>query len=119
MEVFTVSFPPSSDKAAHQLYQEMLLGMNALHKQPEKVELTCTVTADGATIRCHAISTDPHPPGQDRWLPVYAKAAQVLADYIMREKETEIVRSVIMREYDYRDETEIAEIEKYCLPLLK
>lgn len=49
---------------------------------------------------------------------VFQTAAQALADYMIAEQESAIIRKIITKEYDYKTKEEIDKIEMYCSQLM-
>lgn len=116
MELLLLKLPQVSQERASRIHTLMVQGMNRLHNPKDGVTITLSCADKDAEIRCTA-----NLPGFEitkKGNAALKRLAESLAEAMMAETERQIVRSIISKEYAYRDVQEIAKIEKYCEQLL-
>ncbi len=114
MELFTVTIMTESEHCANQLYTKMIHEFEALHSHHGEVQLHIDIHHGRTDIRCEAVL-----PGFQLLQagPIYEKAGNAIAEYILEQFEADLMRKMIADEYEY-EEQDIHDIEKFCAQLL-
>ncbi|MFC4775635.1 putative sporulation protein YtxC [Paenibacillus sp. GCM10023252] len=116
MELFTIALQSSSKETIEML--SVLLNEHAadLHMTSQSGAYIDYQIGSEQSIVCSALMPEfkltQHGPD------VYRKAAIALSEYVIRERETGMLASIIRRKYRYKDTSDTKMIERYCHDLL-
>ncbi|AEI45280.1 putative sporulation protein YtxC [Paenibacillus mucilaginosus] len=111
MKLFTVYLLKRSDAQADRLSRELSGSGDLLHNT-DKIHI-----ALNGTEGLHQIEVSGKLPAFQLHIDgdvLLAEAAQVLADYVLREEELPLLRSMIRQEYGYKREEDVSQILSYC-----
>ncbi|ULL14207.1 putative sporulation protein YtxC [Paenibacillus sp. H1-7] len=113
MKLFALTLVKTSESAAHRLYTAV--DHTARSFQKHTVATTLHRLDNGFVIQADGIL--PHFQLDKRTDALYKQVADVLADWIVREDEERLMRTLITRDFDYTKEEDIRAILSYCLPM--
>ncbi len=116
MELFTLTVMTTSENIAQQLYDDLQSEMAGFLHIHNGVNLSLTIGHNTASIICTALL-----PGfrlDESADLVYEQASKSLAQFVLRDWEANLIRDLIIREYDYNDAEELLKLEQYCAGVL-
>lgn len=116
MELFTLTVMTTSENVIQQLYDDLHNEMTGFLHIHNGVNLSLTIGHNTASIVCTALL-----PGfqlNESADEVYEQASKGLAQFVLQEWESHLIRDLIIRAYDYNDTEELLKLEQYCVGLL-
>ncbi|MDR9856880.1 MULTISPECIES: putative sporulation protein YtxC [Paenibacillus] len=117
MELFSIA-ARTSDSREEERYIRMITKANqALHKKYKTLSISCSVHEGTTFWRCR--EDDPRFLKGNVLQQIYGAAASALAEYILQEKERELLKKILDEEFDFPDPEEHEQILKHCRMMME
>ncbi|CAH0117852.1 hypothetical protein PAE9249_00313 [Paenibacillus sp. CECT 9249] len=116
MELFTVSMTETSAKDISKLYDCFTREFDDLHTEEEGVHFRFATRAGETNFICYGPSSDAN--GDSGTEEIYKKAANALAEYVLKEKESMLLRKMIAKQCRFEGTDAVEQVEEYCMRLL-
>jgi len=112
MKLFALTVMKISESAALRLYDAVDRAVHSVRQDAVATKFHhdgngCVIQAEGILPRFQL---------DKRTDAMYRDVADVLADWIVREDEERLIRTIIARDFDYKKDADIRAILSYCLP---
>ncbi|PYI57434.1 putative sporulation protein YtxC [Paenibacillus flagellatus] len=116
MELFALTLPKEWASYADKLYVRLSLAARDLHTAGHPVRFECDAYKSHTVLRC--VAALPEFQLNVSGTPVIRSAAETVAAYVLDEMERKLLRDIVVGQYHYDDEAEVASIEQYCRQVL-
>ncbi|OXM86633.1 putative sporulation protein YtxC [Paenibacillus rigui] len=115
MKLFALTMMKSPDEAVHRLHKAVGEAIERMGHDDMTVELfgseTCSVIQVNGVLPRFQLDK--------RADALYKKAADVLAHWIVLEEEERLIRSLVAKDFDYKEEDDIRSILNYCRHMIQ
>jgi putative sporulation protein YtxC len=117
MKLFTVTLMEVSEELAENMALQLTQAVDRLHMDNNLVRIEHD-RVDDRQFYIHGIGVMPEFQLDERIDPLYRAAAGCIADYILKQKEMKLIKSMIGGEFGYSDPADAGPILGYCERLL-
>ncbi|MWV44144.1 sporulation protein [Paenibacillus sp. HJL G12] len=117
MELFSIAAQTSTPQEAEHYKRLVSEANQVLHTKYKSLDISCTIHEDMMLWRCR--EDDPRFFKGNQLQQVYDTAAKTLAEYILQEKEQQLVEKILEDDFDFPDPEEHEQILKHCRMILE